>query len=396
MSVDKSTAPENVVLIVATLSREGYSDMTDSLDFLSDSTAEISISQIPVGTWFLSIKAYDGNNVVRYSGESEVSVYEGNVTNVSLVLNEVNSGTGTVKIAVTWGTSSTNLWTDYSLNPVLRYTGSGYDNYGIQQPKVIYDNGVYKMWYLGLAAGSRSVVCYAESQDGLSWYRPVQNPVMTYGNAGCWDATAAVAGAVLKEDSSYKMYYVGWNNENSNWNIGLATSSDGIHWTKYPDPILQGTTGWEYQIVPSSILKIDGVYYLYYYGRNFPVAKIGLAVSFDGINFTKYSGNPILSATESWEGNGIYHPSVIKDGNVFRMVYGCVPSNAFGSATSSDGRKWNKNTANPFFKAQDTHNLWAGSDIAYPCYLKVNEQYKLFYSGYNSSPYYNIGVAVKK
>ena len=46
------------------------------------------------------------------------------------------------------------------------------------------------------------------------------------------------------------MYYNGYSDEYANWHIGLATSVDGINWTKHSQPILYGTYGWEYQIGP--------------------------------------------------------------------------------------------------------------------------------------------------
>ncbi|MFO7445921.1 MAG: hypothetical protein R6W90_06110 [Ignavibacteriaceae bacterium] len=395
LKIDKANAPSDVVLVTATLTGEDYASITANMNLLTDTNAEFTFNKIPVGVWHLTVEAKNNDNVVLYSGQSEVTVFENNITNINITLSPVVIGSGTIQINVNWGDSEPNLWQDYNLNPVLTYTDSYYDYYGVQQPKLLYEDGIYKMWYLGLAGSSRSHVCYAESQDGLNWTTPVQNPVMFPGNYGSWDATAAIAGAVIKEDNVYKMYYVGWNDQYSNWHIGLATSVDGISWTKLPVPVIYGTSGWEYQIIPSTVLKIDGVYYLYYYGRNYPQARIGLAFSYDGINWTKYSGNPILTPTEAWEGQGVYHPSVIKEGNIFRMVYSCTPANAFGLATSSDGKNWIKQTSNPFFRTNDTYNQWANESIAYPFFTKVNDQYLIYYSGFSSSGpmnKYKIGV----
>jgi len=117
------------------------------------------------------------------------------------------------------------------------------------------------------------------------------------------------------------MYYVGWANTDDNWNIGLATSVDGIHWEKYPTPVLQGTSGWEYQIVPSSVIKVNGTYFLYYYGRNLPNYNIGLATSTDGIDWVKYADNPIVTPGESWEETGVFHASVIITDTQIEMIY---------------------------------------------------------------------------
>ena len=57
------------------------------------------------------------------------------------------------------------------------------------------------------------------------------NPVLAVGAAGSWDDDAVWGPAVLKEGSSYKMWYTGDDGANPS-RIGLATSTDGITWTK--------------------------------------------------------------------------------------------------------------------------------------------------------------------
>ena len=58
------------------------------------------------------------------------------------------------------------------------------------------------------------------------------------------------------------MYYTGYSDPNGQYSIGLATSSDGKVWEKYPSPVISGTTGWERQIAPHSIIKIEGLLYI--------------------------------------------------------------------------------------------------------------------------------------
>ena len=62
-------------------------------------------------------------------------------------------------------------------------------------------------------------------------------------------------------------------------------------------------------------------------------------------------------------------------------------NNAFGMATSGDGKNWTKLSYNPIFKAQNTHRDWAISDIAYPCFIKVDNEYRIYYSGWNLGKY---------
>ena len=213
---------------------------------------------------------------------------------------------------------------------------------------------------------------------------------MSPGIPGSWDSKSVAPGPVIKDGETYKMYYLGYSDPDGQFHIGLATSTDGVVWQKYPTPVLVGSSYWERQISPHSILKIDNLYYLYYIGRsNVNQDKIGLAISNDGISWSKYSENPVLVATQIWEGTGISWPSVIYEDGIFSMVYmnTSYAANAFGIATSNDGKNWTKLSTNPIFKSSHTYNKWADSDISYPCFLKADNEYRIYYSGWNQGMY---------
>ena len=112
---------------------------------------------------------------------------------------------------------------------------------------------------------------------------------------------------VIKDGNEYKMYYTGFADEYGVWNIGLATSADGINWIRLPNPIINANQE-EEKIIIGDIIKNDGTYYLYYTSMQYPYYDIRVAVSQDGINFTKSGNNPVLKAVEPWEGTGILGP----------------------------------------------------------------------------------------
>ena len=213
---------------------------------------------------------------------------------------------------------------------------------------------------------------------------------------GSWDDLAVHPGAVIYEDGNYYMFYSGWSDPNGQWDIGFAESVDGINWTKYPVPVLEGTSGWEYQITPSSVIKIDSTYYMYYTMRYLANLKIGLATSNDRINWTKYVGNPILISDQPWEENGVNYASVYKANNQYLMIFANGAGTGFGKAISSDGINWEKDDTNPIFTNQETQNQWAAYKIAYPYHLKVNNQDRIYYTGFSSySAPYKIGFVTK-
>ena len=400
LKIDKQNAPESVVFVKAYLTRENHQPITGTLNLQSDSTADVLLDNINAGEWHLKVDAEDDSGLVLYTGETDVQIFAGFTSQVYLTLSPTGSGTGSIYISVNWGVPFNYSWLDYYNNPLIVPVGNSYDNLGIAQPVVLYDSGVYKMWFHGLgrvgAEPWKTHILYKESVDGINW-TAFPNPVIFPGGTNSWDSKSVSPGAVIKENGIYKMYYNGYSDEYASWHIGLATSIDGINWIKHSQPILYGTSGWEYQIGPTAVVKINGNYLLYYTGRNLPQYKIGVAVSTDGINFTKYTGNPILTNDKPWELNGVLDGSVIMDNGTLKMVYMNSNASGFGMATSTNGLNWVKDNSNPFFTDANTANNWGYSDIAYPSLVKTNNEYRIYYCGIgDNSIVYKIGMMRKQ
>lgn len=394
LKIDRTNAPSNIIEVSAKLTREGFPAIISTLNFLSDTSADLTMNAIPVGVWHLKVDASDSSGTVMYSGETDVNIVANFITQVSLTLSSTGSGVGSIYIIVNWG--QTTNWIDYNNNPVLVANNSNYQTFGIAQQYVIFDGDKYKMWYMGTGNSAYTAIFYAESINGISWTHPTINPVIYPGPFGSWDSRSVQPGAIIKHNGVFRMYYFGYSDPYGVWSIGLAESNDGITWVKHPTPVLAISSTNEFQAVSSSILKVGDLYYLYYVIRNYPQNKICLATSPNGINWSNYSGNPILTATNSWEGAGVAEPSVINDNGTFKMVYMNSVGTAFGFATSSDGKSWTKQSNQPFFKKENTYNNWANGSIAYPCYIKVGNEYRIYYSGYSSNEdKYKIGFMRK-
>ena len=119
---------------------------------------------------------------------------------------------------------------------------------------------------------------------------------------------------------------------------------------------------------------LDGVNYKYWawYGlHDHLTTGIGLAGSNDLVNWTKYSGNPVIPMS-----TGASRPSVILDGTTLRMAYETTASiQQIGYATSTNGISWTIRT--PF-----TSN----PNGAYTPHLWVNPNDSKFYLYYSSGP----------
>ncbi len=393
--ISKENAPASVNFVIMKLTRSGFTPITGQLNLTTDSTAELTLEGIPEGPWHLKVDATNSNNVLLYTGEADLNVLADQLTQINLTLNPVTSGLGSIKIMVNWGVTpvSSFPFKDYQANPILVPLDSGWD-VNISQPVVIYDGTKYRMYYTSLTYGARGAIGYAESVDGLTWNRPFNGPLI-FPSASGWDSQCITMGAVIKEENVWYLYYMGFSDQNGIWQIGLATSIDGISWTKRPQPVIMAGGGSEFQIVPTSVIRKNGMFYLYYTSRNYPIYTTCLATSTDGINWAKSSLNPLISATLPWEGRKVSAASVIADGDSLIMVYSSLQGdkNYFGMATSVDGLNWTKRS-NPVFSNLNTTNGWARTSIDYSNLVKAGNQLRVYYGGYNGNQWTRIGVTI--
>jgi hypothetical protein len=97
--------PQGITAIIARLTHPPSPDRTLILNIV-DSSASGTFDDVQVGFWHLKVDALDASQVVRYSGETDVEVFPGETSHVSLQLLPT---TGNIEITVTWGGSPQDL-----------------------------------------------------------------------------------------------------------------------------------------------------------------------------------------------------------------------------------------------------------------------------------------------
>ena len=223
-----------------------------------------------------------------------------------------------------WGTGTATStdgihWTKDPSNPVLPYDGGS---------QVLYENGTYRMWYSYSNPDAYAVpwqVRYATSADGVHW-TPVGNYSVLNVTAGAGDAYTLSPGPVIQDAAGYRMWY-GATEDEMVWRVGLATSPDGIHWTKYPgNPIIVPpfAGSWDdFRVHPQYILQTaDGLVMWYVSDDTSLVQRIGVAVSADGVDWTP-NPEPILDigAPGTWDSGSLSRLSIVQQGENLTMWF---------------------------------------------------------------------------
>ena len=219
------------------------------------------------------------------------------------------------------------------------------------------------------------------------WNKYAGNPILSPGAAGSWDATSVGTPSVLKLDAdNYMMWYTG--SGTSGRQIGLAVSNDGITWTKHVDnPALTpgSAATWDDREVAHPSVRYDGsVYTMHYTGYGPDGGAIGFATSDDGVHWTRSAANPVLTASNpgtSWDDAGVFSPSVLVGPGGHEMWYAGAGRYpaAIGFASSDDGISWNK-LLSPVLHPEVLEALTFS-----PCVIKSGTNYRMWHGALHES-----------
>jgi len=293
-------------------------------------------------------------------------------------------------------------WTQYRINP---FAGGNYfySSYALY-PNILKDGDTYKMWY-----NFGGEIHYATSTNGINWSYSSFNAVLA-GTAGSWDSAGVYEPWVIKDGSTYKMWYSGTNSDTSVQKIGYATSADGINWTKSgSNPIMNpGASGqWDdLTVMRPMVIKEGSAYKMWYNGTRTANSRyeIGYATSSDGTSWTKSGSNPVLQrgAGDKWDYSNIWGMSVIKRGDgQYEMYYSGNAATGgtghqIGYAYSATGEVWFKYSSNPIM-GPGSSGSWNDKYVYSPFIMAETSGddtfYKMWYNGQKSDDSIKMGYA---
>ncbi|RMI09492.1 MAG: T9SS C-terminal target domain-containing protein [Calditrichaeota bacterium] len=265
----------------------------------------------------------------------------------------------TTPLSIGYATSTDGYtWTKYSGNPVFQSDGTGFDAWWVAESRIIRVDSLWIMYYNGRSApgpGPGPAIGRATATDLAGPWTPLDTPVLEVGSPGEWDHSFVTPSCVLYTGNQYVMYYSG-GIEYLSYEprmMGMATSPDGINWTKYDDPTTTDPP----------------------YAESDPVLHVGPPGSYDaGVAYEGY----VLPTAAGWELFYASHPGTL-DGH-----------QSLSYATSSDGINWVKDPDNPFLEPSQP---WATLALAAPSAIKINGTYFLYYIGLSEPGEGQIGLA---
>ncbi len=288
-------------------------------------------------------------------------------------------------------------WTKSANNPIYSQTW-------IEDVAVVKEGNTYYMYaedeYTGSGLGAR--INLYTSQDKLNWTR--YGTVLAK-NGGGWESDDVGTPTVWKEGNTWYMLYEGYG-PSTEGQVGLATSSNGINWTRHPNnPVLANPLGTDKDIAFDSIIKIENVYYAYgHYDTGGHVWAAAMFTSTDLLSWTQYpatlltNNSPVIvdngsqffvySWDSSTNGLGPYNLSISTHASDTAPP---IISNVSASDITSNGAtvSWNTNEAGD---AQVEYGLTASYGNSSPLQSNLNTTHSIALTGLSANTVYHYRV----
>lgn len=248
---------------------------------------------------------------------------------------------------------------------------------------VIHNKGKFYMYYnFGMTSSGPTpyMTGLAISDDGINFR--IEKDIIFGPETNSWDCNMLEVHSIVRENGLWRMYYCGMD---KNWSIGYAESDDLIEWKKYKLPIIQsGMKLWEnIHVADPYVIFFKGKYLMYYMGKG-EVWQVGLAISYDGKEFYKYTENPIITNNEKWcDGCVCISGVIVHDKKLIAAVHGYnTTTHKFISKLieSDDGIKWRKYIRNGEEVIIEPGE-WSDRGIVHPEIIKNNDKMYIYYTG---------------
>jgi predicted GH43/DUF377 family glycosyl hydrolase len=195
-------------------------------------------------------------------------------------------------------------------------------------------------------------VPHLTSVDGSTWELASDEPVMTSEDVPFTPSGHDVSSGFVTDDGTWVLVFTTVSGSEP-WVIGLATApAPEGPWTVLPEPVLtaDGLEDADGGLTWPSVVRTDDGYAMYFTIASGPHrgGPIGMATSTDGLTWTRRD-EPVLTAIlESWELTALDRPRVARvDDGRYVMLYAGRTLTDRGVAWSDDGVTWTRDGEAP-------------------------------------------------
>jgi predicted GH43/DUF377 family glycosyl hydrolase len=287
-------------------------------------------------------------------------------------------------------------WERDTSGPIVSLGPKGaFDDTHIFAPLVALENNRYQLWYCGSTSSVAERVFHmglATSDNGRQFVRHNRDPVLRFGDGMHSVLTPTLLrrpdGTVLRENGKLRMWF------SSTWFAGgggvhrlhETTSEDGVQWAAPSAPQLEG-------LYAPTIIKEGAKYRMWYIDVSGADWVIRHATSQDGVKW-QVSDSTCLVVDQDWERSRLFYPTVVKIDGVYCMWYGSYwagrsSTTALGFAASLDGLTWHKHPHNPVLKP-DPDRAWESHYVTSQSVIRLEDgSYRIWYASRKKPPFVN-------
>ena len=243
-------------------------------------------------------------------------------------------------------------------------------------PSIFRKDGVWYMVFISMTGGVGYETFLAKSDDLIKW--EYLGPILTFPQTG-WDAwqvagyaslidtTWGGSAAIQQYDGKYWLTYLGGSRkgyETDPLSMGVAYTNDPTaakQWTRYEqNPIFspqdedarwfEKTTLYKSTVIWDKAQTLGAPFVMYYNAKHSGAERIGMAISKDMRNWTRYGADPVIDNHRGISGD----PQIVKIGDYWVMFY-------FGAF-------WKPKAFDTFAVSKDLIHWtkWTGTDLIAP------------------------------
>ncbi len=197
-----------------------------------------------------------------------------------------------------------------------------YESKGMCAPCALVIGNKVNLFYQTYGNGRKDAICHAWSTDGIHFTRNKTNPI--FHPEASWSCGRAIDAEVIHFKGQYFLYYATRDSAYKIQMQGVAvapgnTGFDRGAWIdlSVDGPMLKPELPWEKDCIEAaSVINKNGVLFLFYAGAyNNAPQQIGVAKSSDGIHWNRLSAEPFLPNGKpgDWNSSESGHPHIFSN-----------------------------------------------------------------------------------